>query len=206
MEEKKKKDKKEFLRAVKFTLFSISAGIIQIVSFIILEELIKMPKITLVDLGNSNLSLSYIISLVLSVIWNFTLNRKLTFKSANNVPIAMLKVFGYYVVFTPTSTWLQAFLVSVLKPMSESMQSFFGSVFGAGTGLATLEYNEYVALILCMLLNFVTEFLFQRWFVFKKTLDTNDIAQREREKEEAKLAKENDSNIEKQEENTTIKE
>lgn len=92
---------------------------------------------------------AYLISLVLSVLWNFTLNRKYTFHSASNVPIAMLKVAGFYLVFTPLSTWWTA----VLTGESVCM-------------------NEYVVLVLTMLVNFVTEYLFDRFFVFGKSIDT----------------------------------
>ena len=75
-------NKKEILRIVKFTLFSISAGVIQVGSFTILNELIF----------KSGYWVQYLISVVLSVVWNFTLNRNFTFKSANNVPIAMAAI------------------------------------------------------------------------------------------------------------------
>ena len=131
--------KKEFLRSMKFVLFSISAGVIQIGSFTLLEEVFHLIH-----------WLSYLISLVLSVLWNFTLNRKFTFHSASNVPVAMLKVAGFYLVFTPLSTWWTAVLT--------------------GTGVG---WNEYVVLVLTMLVNFVTEYLFQRFVVFGKSLDTD---------------------------------
>ena len=128
---------KELLRTIKFTLFSLSAGIIQIVSDIICNEALHIvPR------------LSYLIALVLSVLWNFTLNRKFTFHSAANVPIAMLKVAAYYVVFAPLSTWWTAVLTEQLL------------------------WNEYVVLVGTMLINFVTEYLFQRFFVFGKSIDT----------------------------------
>ena len=92
--------KAEFIRSVKFTLFSISAGLIQIGAFTLLNELV---------LGKKLEWLSYLIALVLSVLWNFTLNRRYTFQSANNVPIAMLKVAAFYLVFTPASTLLEKF-------------------------------------------------------------------------------------------------
>ena len=85
--------KKETLRAVKFVLFSISAGLIQAVSIWLLETFTRFPS-----------WLCYLIGLVLSVLWNFTLNRKFTFKSAANVPVAMLKVAAYYAVYAPLST------------------------------------------------------------------------------------------------------
>ena len=88
--------KKELIRSLKFLLFSISAGAIQILSFTLLNELLHLPY-----------WVSYLIALVLSVIWNFTLNRRFTFRAANNVPVAMLKVAAYYAVFTPLSTLLE---------------------------------------------------------------------------------------------------
>ena len=130
--------RKEFLRTVKFVLFSISAGVIQIGSFTLLNELLHLTY-----------WVSYLISLVLSVVWNFTLNRKFTFCSANNVPIAMLKVAGFYLVFTPLSTWWTAVLT------------------GASVG-----WNEYLVLALTMAVNFVTEYLFDRFLVFGNSLDT----------------------------------
>ena len=130
-------DKKELWRTLKFTLFSISAGIIQIASFTLLFEVFHWQE-----------AVSHLISLVLSVLWNFTLNRKLTFQSAANIPIAMLKVAGYYLVFTPLSTW-------------------------GVSALTGIGWNAYLVEGLAMLANFVTEYLFQRFFVFGKSLDTN---------------------------------
>ena len=135
-----KETKKELIRTLKFVLFSVSAGIIQGVSFALLNELLHISY-----------WVSYLVSLVLSVLWNFTLNRKFTFKSAANVPIAMLRVAGYYLVFTPLSTWWTALLTE------------------PGYGI---KWNEYLVLALTMLINFVTEYLFQRFFVFGKSLDT----------------------------------
>jgi putative flippase GtrA len=130
--------KKEVLRTVKFVFFSISAGLIQVLSFTLLEEVVQLEH-----------WLSYLISLVLSVVWNFTLNRKFTFCSAGNVPIAMLKVAGFYAVFTPLSTWWTAAL----------------------TGEA-VGWNEYLVLAITMIANFVLEYLFDRFFVFGNSIDT----------------------------------
>ena len=130
--------KKELLRSFKFVLFSISAGIIQVVSFTIMEELIHLEH-----------WVAYLVSLVLSVLWNFTLNRKYTFYSANNVPIAMLKVALFYAIFTPLSTWWTAVL----------------------TG-PEIGWNEYLVLAITMLTNFVTEYLYDRFVVFGKSIDT----------------------------------
>ena len=129
--------KKELLRTVKFTLFSISAGVIQIVVFTLLNELLHLPYWW-----------SYLIALVCSVVWNFTFNRKFTFQSAANVPVAMAKVFGYYCVFTPVSMYLEYLLTM------------------------KLGWNEYIVTGINMVLNFVTEYLFDRFVVFKDSIDT----------------------------------
>jgi putative flippase GtrA len=130
MEAIMEKDKSQLWQAIKFTLFSVSAGIIQIVSFAILEIFIK------------DYWIPYLISLILSIVWNFTLNRRYTFKSAANVPIAMAKVFGFYLVFTPVSTYL-------------------GSLAEKNGG------NDFVILILTMLSNFVLEYLFCKFVVYR---------------------------------------
>ena len=130
-----KKKNNQLWQAVKFTLFSISAGIIQIGSFALLEIFIK------------DYWVPYLISLVLSIIWNFTLNRRYTFKSAANVPIAMAKVFGFYLVFTPVSTYLG------------NMVEGFG-------------VNDFIILIVTMLSNFVLEFLFCKFVVYRGNEDT----------------------------------
>ena len=133
------KDKAQLWQAIKFTLFSVSAGIIQIVSFAILEIFIK------------DYWIPYLVSLILSIIWNFTLNRKYTFKSAANVPIAMAKIFGFYLVFTPISTYL-------------------GNLAEKNGG------NDFVILILTMLSNFVLEYLFCKFVVYRgqeNTLEEN---------------------------------
>ena len=129
------KDKKQFWQAVKFTLFSISAGVIQIGSFTLLEIFIK------------DYWIPYLVSLVLSILWNFTLNRRYTFKSAANVPVAMAKVFGFYLVFTPLSTYL--------------------GDLAEGYGV-----NDFIILIVTMLANFVLEFLFCKLVVYRGQEDT----------------------------------
>lgn len=128
---------KELLRTIKFIFFSISAGVIELASFTILNEFCNLPYWP-----------CYLIALVLSVLWNFTLNRKFTFKSANNVPVAMLKVFAYYCVFTPLTT------------------------IGGNYLAETLMWNEYLVTIINMALNLITEYLYQRFFVFGKSIDT----------------------------------
>ena len=130
-----KESKKQMLQALKFTLFSISAGAIQIGSFSILEIFIK------------DYWIPYLISLLLSILWNFTLNRRYTFKSAANVPAAMAKVLGFYLVFTPLSTYL--------GNLAESN--------GA---------NDFLILIVTMLANFILEYLFCKLVVYRGQEDT----------------------------------
>ncbi len=129
--------KKELIRAVKFALFSVSAGLIEMGAFALLNEVTPWSYWP-----------CYLIALVLSVLWNFTLNREFTFHSAANVPIAMLKVALYYAVFTPLSTILGNYLAE------------------------DLGWNEYLVTALNMIVNFVTEFLYQRFFVFGRSIDT----------------------------------
>ena len=128
---------KETLRFLKFTFFSISAGLIEILTFTLLNEFVHAPY-----------WVCYLTGLVLSVLWNFTLNRKYTFRSAGNVPAAMAKVALYYALFTSLSTGLEHGLTM------------------------SLGVNEYIATGINMVLNFTTEFLYQRYFVFKDTIDT----------------------------------
>lgn len=130
--------RKELIRSLKFLLFSISAGIIEMAVFSLLNELTPWSYWP-----------CYLIALVLSVLWNFTLNRRYTFQSANNVPKAMAMVFGFYCVFTPLSTLLGSYLAD------------------------TLGWNEYLVTILNMVSNFVLEYLFDRLVVFRNSIDTN---------------------------------
>jgi len=130
--------RKELIRTLKFTLFSISAGLIQEGTFLLMYNVLHWDYWP-----------SYLISLALSVVYNFTVNRKFTFHSAANVPVAMAKVFGYYCVFTPLSTIGGEWLVK------------------------QCGWNGNLVQILTMLLNFVTEFLFTRFVVYGKQVDND---------------------------------
>ena len=135
--------KREMLRGLKFGLFSISAGIIEIVAFTLLNELTEWrywPK--------------YLFALVLSVLWNFTLNRRYTFQSADNVSIAMVKVLCFYLAYTPVSTLFGHYLAD------------------------TMMWNEYLVTLINMLANFILEYLYDRFYVFRKTIDTNHLAEK----------------------------
>lgn len=129
-------EKKNLLQLLKFTLFSASAGIIQVASFALFNEVFRF-----------NYWLGYIISLILSIVWNFTLNRKYTFKSAVNIPVAMTKVFLFYLVFTPVSTYL-------------------------GDLAEKAGINDYIILAVTMISNFILEFLFCKFFVYRNQENT----------------------------------
>lgn len=137
--------KKEVLRVAKFVMFSISAGIIEIVSFTILNEFTGWKYWP-----------CYLIALILSVLWNFTLNRKFTFKSASNVPVAMAKIALFYCVFTPVTTIMGNYLAE------------------------DLLWNDYIVTGINMGLNITTEYLYDRFVVFRKSIDTNKLAMRDR--------------------------
>lgn len=141
-------NRKELLRSLKFLLFSISAGVIELAAFSLLNELTAWSYWP-----------CYLIALALSVLWNFTLNRRYTFQSANNVPKAMALVFAFYCVFTPLSTWLGHYLADVLG------------------------WNEYLVTVINMVLNFALEFLYDRFVVFRDSLDTNSVAKKKENRE-----------------------
>ena len=124
------------LQAIKFFLFSVSAGVIQVGSFTVLDMAFGL-----------NYWVAYLTSLLLSVLWNFTFNRRYTFKSSANIPVAMAKVIGFYLVFTPLSTWL-------------------------GDMADKAGMNYYIILGLTMLSNFVLEFLFCKFVVYRNQEDT----------------------------------
>lgn len=135
---------------VKFALFSASAGIIEFVTFTLLTELTDFSYWA-----------CYLPALILSVLYNFTVNRRFTFKSAANVPVAMLKVAFYYCVFTPLSTWL-------------------------GNVAAERRVNEYAVVVVTMLFNLLTEYLVCRFWVYRRTMNTNALAKRQEAKDGAK--------------------
>ena len=126
----------EVWRAIKYAMFSASAGLIEFVTFTLLNEFTSWRYWP-----------CYLIALILSVVWNFVINRRFTFKSTANVPVAMLKILGYYAVFTPLSTWGGDYLTE------------------------TVGWNEYLVTIINLVLNLVTEYTFQRLVVYGKNVD-----------------------------------
>ncbi|MBR6528434.1 MAG: GtrA family protein [Firmicutes bacterium] len=144
--------KKDNIRhVVWFFIFSNSAGIIQALSFTLCNEVLKLSYTP-----------CYLTALTLSIIWNFTLNREITFKSATNIPIAMLKIAAFYVVFAPLSTWW-------------------------GNAMTQAGINEYLVLAFTMCINLTTEFLYYRFVVFRNSINTNKRAQKQREKNEKNI-------------------
>lgn len=137
-------NKKEIFRTIKFTLFSISAGLVEIGLFTLLNFI-----------PNWSYWPKYLIALVASVVWNFTLNREFTFKATNNVPVAMLKVAIFYAVFTPVSTILGNYLAE------------------------TLLWNEFIVTALNMIANFILEYLWDTFVVFRGSIDTKEDKKKE---------------------------
>lgn len=128
--------KDNILQFFKFTAFSISAGVVQVLTFALLEQIFKLPYWP-----------SYLTALVASVVYNFTVNRRFTFKSSNNIPKAMTQLGMYYLIFTPLSTWW-------------------------GDALVGINWNDYLVLGLTMVINFVTEYLVNRCIIYRKSMNT----------------------------------
>ncbi|HHT80108.1 MAG: GtrA family protein [Sphaerochaeta sp.] len=135
-EQRKLTSKENTAQVVKFVLFSISAGIIQVIVFTIMLELLHIAYWG-----------SYLSALIASVIYNFTVNRRFTFKSANNIPKAMIQLGIYYAIFTPLSTWW-------------------------GDALVGIGWYEYIVLGLTMITNLVTEFCVNRFIIYRNSMNT----------------------------------
>lgn len=181
-------NKKEVWRAVKYTLFAISAGVIQIVSSLALKAILNTcmddsQTVTFINVMPASTFIAETVALALSIIWNFTFNRKFTFKAANNVPLAMFLAFLFYVPFYPFQTWYIAFVEAKLSAIG-----FWGFVIAQGT---------------VMIINFVLEFMWQQFVVFRGKVDTNDLAQKQKEQErlkaEAAASQADDGNADKSE-------
>lgn len=162
-----KVNKKEALRALKYTLFAASAGVIQVVTAFLLELVVFKKVIPdgatlhfIFDLDKSSF-IAETVGLALSVVWNFTLNRKFTFKAASNVPVSMLLAFVFYVPFYPFQVWY-------INSVRESLLTGVGE-----------DWAFVIAQTTCILINFVLEFLWQRFVVFRNKVDTNDATQRQ---------------------------
>ena len=167
--QKKLSAKENFIQIIKFVLFSCGAGIIQFLTFTLLNELLSL-----------NYWVSYLIALTASVLYNFTVNRRYTFKSANNVPKAMLLVILFYAAFTPYSTWLTNFLT-------------------IGKGL-----NEYLVLFICMSQNLILEFLWCRYVVYRNSINSNSLAKKDFKESDEIVTNEIEDNIDSKSDNNEI--
>jgi len=149
--------KAEGWQALKFTLFSISAGVIQIGTYTLFYEVFHWAP-----------WLAYLVSLILSVLWNFTFNRRYTFRSDANVGRSMALVALFYLVFTPLSTWWTAELTGE-------------NPFTGAQAHASAPVNNYLVQGITMLINFITEYLYQKFVVYRGTIDTNELAKKKKE-------------------------
>ena len=136
-EEIKPSKNQQFIQFIKFTLFSASAGAIQLLSTTILHQWTGW----LLDYY----WLAYIIGLTLSVIWNFTFNRKFTFKAANNVPLAMTLVIIYNCI-----------IVVPLALGGDALVKLWGEQWGI------------LVTAISLLINFITEFFWDKYIVFNQ--------------------------------------
>lgn len=131
--------KQQFLQLLKFTAFSLSAGIIQ---FLLQSTLFDWTHVL-------TYWQAYPIALTASVIWNFTFNRKFTFKASSNVPIAMVLVVIYNLLIVVPFAILGEYLVQL-----------WGDAYGM------------LVTVLLLLFNFVTEFFWDKFVVFNDKLVT----------------------------------
>ncbi len=152
----KRAKRKGVVQFIKYALCAASAGIIQIVLFSILQTV--LPK----DMGNIHFIvedmqlgtfIATTVALCASILWNFTFNRKFTFKDAGNVPLAMFLAFLFYVPFYPFQTW---YVHTIKTLLSQHI-----SVDGAGI----------IAEASVMAINFALEFIWQKFVVFRKPKD-----------------------------------
>jgi len=144
--------RQEVWKFFQFLFFSLSAGVIEVLLCNLLDGVVHLPY-----------WLAYLVALIASVLWNFTVNRKFTFKSVSNVPIAMLKVVAYYLVFAPLSTWWS-------KALSELQPGINDALW------------KNIILVGTMVVNFVTEFCVYRFWVFRTSINTSEAGKREQER------------------------
>lgn len=156
------KKKENFIQVLKYTLCAGSAGVIEAASFALLIWLLGLTvkdsqSFTNINFLGSEMNwiqiVAQMVSLALSVVWNFTLNRKFTFQSNANVPKVLALAFAFYIPFYPASTlfvgWFAAYL----------------------TGAGAIVVAGYLPKALAMIANFVLEFVWQKFFVFRDKLE-----------------------------------
>lgn len=177
--EKRKKLEGVF-QFIKYALCAASAGIIQLVLFTILQAVIPATDKTIHFITEDMELVAFIattVALCASILWNFTFNRKFTFKDASNVPKAMILAFLFYVPFYPFQTW---YVGTIKKLLIEHMNADLAGIIAEGT---------------VMIINFVLEFVWQKFVVFRKpkeketveeTAEVNETLQIEENNEEIK--------------------
>lgn len=181
--------KKELLRALKFFLFSCSAGVIEVIFDVLIFTNIfnaVAPDATWTK------SVSYLIGLVASVIWNFTFNRKFTFKAANNVPKAMGLAFLFYVFFTPLAEFFTAFL---------STGDILGIIDITKWGITPVgldqagmlgDFGGFLITFIVMFCNMALEFPWQKFVVFRNSIDQTETVKKDEESNKEEEPKEED--------------
>lgn len=152
-------------QAIKYFLCAASAGLIQFVTFTIMKTAFDKTGVT-ESMGtmwffqdiNKTTFIATTIALGLSVLWNFTLNRKFTFKAANNVPLAMGLAFLFYVPFYPFQTWYVGAVENAINN-SVGYEASWGAIIAEGT---------------VMLINGILEFCWQKFVVFRNSGKTEE--------------------------------
>lgn len=179
--EKRKKLEGVF-QFIKYALCAASAGIIQLVLFTILQAVIPATDKTIHFITEDMELVAFIattVALCASIIWNFTFNRKFTFKDASNVPKAMILAFLFYVPFYPFQTWY----VGTIKPLlAEHMNTDLAGIIAEGT---------------VMVINFALEFLWQKFVVFRKPKE-KEVVEETTEVAETLQIEENSEEIKKE--------
>ena len=177
-EKLKETDKKNssVWQAVKYFLCAASAGLIQFVTFTILSTVFDKTGVT-ASMGkmwffgemDKSLFTATTIALGLSIIWNFTLNRKFTFKAANNVPLAMGLAFLFYVPFYPFQTWYVGAVTGAIRDAIGQPEATWPSIIAEGT---------------VMLINGILEFCWQKFVVFRMPKGKDVMPEEENAEEE----------------------
>lgn len=158
-----KREKRKTIRQfIKYALCAASAGIIQFLTFTILQAVIpddgKTIHFLVEDMSVVTFSATTV-ALCLSILWNFTLNRKFTFKDAGNVPKAMILAFIFYIPFYPFQTW---YVHTIKELLGASINIDAAGIIAEGT---------------VMIMNFILEFIWQKFVVFRKEKPTQEQAQ-----------------------------
>lgn len=155
--DEKRAKRQEKLQFVKYALCAASAGIIQFLTFTILQAVIPDNGQTMHFIVENMSVVTFsatTVALCLSILWNFTLNRKFTFKDAGNVPKAMVLAFIFYIPFYPFQTW---YVHTIKELLGASINIDAAGIIAEGT---------------VMIMNFILEFLWQKFVVFRKKKPT----------------------------------